>query len=316
MQTLLLAHPAFARHDTGFGHPERPARMEAIGRALAGPAFSDLRREEAPLREDVEAQIRLAHDPAYLDRLKALATDPAALPTHLNPDTVMSAGTWEAALRGVGAGLRAVDAVLDPGSGLRNAFCQVRPCGHHAEHDRAMGFCLFSNVAIAALYARKRHGLERIAVVDFDVHHGNGTQQIFWPDKNLFYGSTHQMPWFPGTGAVSERGVGNIHNAPLKAGDGGAAFRAALGENILPALHAFRPELILVSAGFDAHADDPLGRLRLEAADFAWATRVINDAAHTHCGGRVVSVLEGGYKLDSLAACTAVHVSGLIEGAQ
>ncbi|GJE57823.1 MULTISPECIES: histone deacetylase family protein [Methylobacterium] len=316
MQTLLLTHPAFARHDTGSAHPERPARMEAIDRALAVPAFAGLRREEAPLREDVEAQILLAHKPAYRDRLRALATDPAALPTHLNPDTVMSAGTWEAALRGVGAGLRAVDAVLDPDSGLRNAFCQVRPCGHHAEPDRAMGFCLFSNVAIAALYARRRHGLERVAVVDVDVHHGNGTQRIFWSDKNLFYGSTHQMPWFPGTGAVSERGVGNIHNAPLKAGDGSDAFREALGERIVPALHDFRPDLILVSAGFDAHADDPLGRLRLQAADFAWATNLINAVADRHCGGRVVSMLEGGYKLDTLAACAAVHVTGLMDGAK
>lgn len=315
MQTLLLTHPSFARHDTGVAHPERAGRMEVIDRALAGSDFSGLRREAAALREDVEAQILLAHSPAYLDRLKALAADPAALPTYLDPDTVMSVGTWDAVLRGVGAGLRAVDAVLDPGSGLRNAFCQMRPPGHHAERERAMGFCLFSNAAIAVLYARKRHGLERVAVVDFDVHHGNGTQDIFWSDKNLFYGSTHQMPWFPGTGAVSERGVGNIHNAPLKAGDDGAAFREAFAQRIMPALHDFGPDLILVSAGFDAHEDDPLGQLRLQEADFAWVTSIINEAAHRHCGGRVVSMLEGGYKLDSLAACAALHVRGLMDAA-
>lgn len=315
MQTLLLAHPAFAKHETGSAHPERPARVQAIDRMLAGPDFGRLQREEAPLRADVEARVLLAHSPAHLRRIKALAGDPSALPTHLNPDTVMSAGTWEAALRAVGAGLRAVDAVLDPGAGVRNAFCQVRPPGHHAEHERVMGFCLFSNAAIAALHARERHGLARVAVVDFDVHHGNGTQEIFWSDKNLFYGSTHQMPWFPGTGAVSERGVGNIVNAPLRAGDGGEIFREAWSQRILPALHAFRPELMLISAGFDAHADDPLGRLRLQEADFEWATMMLVEAADRHCEGRIVSMLEGGYKLDATARSAAVHVKALMEGA-
>ena len=290
--------------------------MRALDEAFAAPDFARLKRAEAPLREDVEEAILLAHSRAHLDRIKTLAADPAALPTSLNPDTVMSAGSYEAVLRGVGAGLAAVDAVLDEASDVRNAFCQSRPPGHHAEHGRAMGFCFFSNAAIAALYARKRHGLERIAVVDFDVHHGNGTQDIFWSDKALFYGSTHQMPWFPGTGAASERGVGNIRNAPLKAGDGGAAFREAWSQVVMAGLDAFRPNLILVSAGFDAHADDPLGRLRLEDEDFAWATTTIVEAAHRHCGGRIVSILEGGYKLDTLASSATAHLRGLMEGAR
>jgi acetoin utilization deacetylase AcuC-like enzyme len=316
MQTLLLTHPSFVLHDTGSGHPERPARMEAIDRALADPVFAGLRREEAPLREDGEEQILLAHPAEYLERIKSIAANPAALPAHLDPDTVMSPGTYEAASRAVGAGLRGVDAVLDPDSGIRNVFCQVRPCGHHAEPRRAMGFCLFSSAAIAALYAKKRYGLERVAVVDFDVHHGNGTQRVFWEDESLFFGSTHQMPWFPGTGAVSEQGVGNIHNAPLRAGDDGEDFREAFGQAILPALDAFQPDLIVISAGFDAHADDPLGHLELQEADFAWATDVLNEAAHKHCQGRVVSMLEGGYNLDALGRSAAVHVQSLMQSAR
>ncbi|KAB1070201.1 histone deacetylase family protein [Methylobacterium planeticum] len=319
MPTLLLTHPAFLRHEPGGAHPERPARMRAIDEALAGPEFAGLQREAAPLREDAEARILLAHSARHLDRVRAArdaaSARDAAQPQRLDPDTVMSAGSWEAALRGVGAGLRAVDAVMDRGSGLANAFCQVRPPGHHAEHDRAMGFCLFSNVAIAAHYARAKHGAERVAVVDFDVHHGNGTQEIFWADRDLFYGSTHQMPWFPGTGAVSEQGVGNIWNAPLRAGDGGEVFREAVRSRILPALDAFRPDLILVSAGFDAHADDPLGRLRLGAADFTWVTDALVEAARRHCGGRLVSMLEGGYLLPALAQSAAAHVRALSQGA-
>ena len=312
MPTLLVTHPAFLRHEPGAAHPERPARMRAIDEALGAPDFAGLRREDAPLRPDAEAQIRLAHSAAHLDWVRA-ARDSAALPLRLDPDTVMSAGSWEAALRGVGAGLRAVDAVMESGSGIANAFCQVRPPGHHAERDRAMGFCLFTNVAIAALYARARHGAERVAVVDFDVHHGNGTQDIVWSDKALFYGSTHQMPWFPGTGAVAEQGVGNVWNVPLRAGDGGDAFREAVSSRILPALDAFRPDLILVSAGFDAHADDPLGRLRLEEADFTWVTERLVAAAQRHCGGRLVSMLEGGYLLPALARSAAAHVRALMQ---
>jgi acetoin utilization deacetylase AcuC-like enzyme len=189
----------------------------------------------------------------------------------------------------------------------------VRPPGHHAEADRAMGFCLFSNAAIAGLYARAKHGAERIAIVDFDVHHGNGTQDIFWSDKNLFYGSTHEMPLFPGTGAMAERGVGNIHNAPLRAGDSGERFREAVESRILPALHDFGPDILIVSAGFDAHQADPLANLRLVEADYLWATEKLADTAKRHCNGRMVSMLEGGYDLTALARSVAVHVKALMD---
>lgn len=313
MTTLLITHPCFLLHDTGFANPERPARMRAIDSALADPAFAALRREEAPLRSDAETQILRAHSPAQLSHIRTVAADRDHLPAHLDPDTVVSAGTWEAALRAVGAGLRAVDAVMNPASGVANAFCQVRPPGHHAGRDRAMGFCFFNGVAIAALYARATHGAARIAVIDFDVHHGNGTQDAFWSDPDLFYGSTHQMPLFPGTGAISERGVGNIWNAPLRAGDGGAEFRDAIEGRILPALHEFAPDLILISAGFDAHLGDPLANLRLLEPDFAWVTETIMEAAHRHCRGRIVSMLEGGYELAALAQSTAAHVGSLMQ---
>ncbi|UMY18803.1 histone deacetylase family protein [Methylobacterium organophilum] len=313
--TLLVTHSTFARHETGLGNPERPSRMRAIDEALAGPDFTGLRREEAPLRDDAEAAILRAHARAHLDRVRAAAASASAGPVHLDADTVVSAGAWEAALRAVGAGLRAVDAVLDRGSGVANAFCQVRPPGHHAERERAMGFCLFNATAIAALHAKATHGAERVAVVDFDVHHGNGTQAIFWSTPNLFYGSTHRMPWFPGTGAASETGVGNVWNAPLAEGDGSKTFRAAWTGRILPALDAFRPDLVLVSAGFDAHEGDPLGGLQLGEDDFAWVTSQIAEVAHRRCGGRIVSMLEGGYVLDALARSTAAHVRALAASA-
>ena len=316
MQTLLLTHPAFLRHETGPLHPERPARMRVIDAVLAEPAFAALRREEAPLRDDVEAAILLVHSLAYLEHVRAVSANRDHLPVRIDPNTVVSEGTWMAALLGVSTALHAVDAVMDPASGIANAFCQVRPPGHHAERDRAMGFCLFSNAAIAGLYARARHGAWRVAVVDFDVHHGNGTQTAFWADAGMFYGSTHQMPLFPGTGAISERGAGNIWNAPLRAGDDEAAFRAAFEGRILPALESFGPDLILVSAGFDAHRDDPLADLRLLEPDFAWATDQIVSVARRHCAGRVVSLLEGGYQLDALARSTAAHVEALMRGAR
>ena len=311
MATLLITHPCFADHDTGPGHPERPDRMRAIDKILAHDVFKDLVREEAPLRDDVEEAIKLAHPAAYLEKIRAVAARPLDHPIHIDPDTVVSAGSWEAALRAVGAGLHAVDTVIS--GRAANAFCQVRPPGHHAEADRAMGFCLFSNAAIAGLYARSRHGAERVAVVDFDVHHGNGTQAIFWPDKDLFYGSTHEMPLFPGTGALSERGVGNIWNAPLRAGDAGERFREAFESRILPALHDFGPDILLVSAGFDAHQADPLANLALVEADFMWATERLADMAKRHCQGRIVSLLEGGYDLNALARSVAVHVKTLMD---
>ncbi|WP_072386011.1 histone deacetylase family protein [Hyphomicrobium sp. CS1BSMeth3] len=313
MTTLLLTHPVFLEHDTGPGHPERPDRMRAIDKVLAHDIFQTLKREEAPLRDDVEEWIALAHPQSYIDAIKQLRPAPGEGPVHLDGDTLLSSGSWEAALRAVGAGLHAVDAVLDKSSGVANAFCQVRPCGHHAETARAMGFCIFNNIAIAGMYARRKHGAERIAVVDFDVHHGNGTQDIFWSDKDLFFASTHQMPLYPGTGALAETGVGNIFNAPLRPGDGGEPFREAMESRILPALRNFGPDLVLISAGFDAHRDDPLANLQLVESDFAWATGALAEVARRQAGGRLVSMLEGGYNLTGLARSVAVHVKGLMD---
>jgi acetoin utilization deacetylase AcuC-like enzyme len=316
MRTLLVTHPCFVEHDTGPGHPERPDRMRAIDKVLAHEMFSDLQREEAPLRDDVEEQITLAHPRAYLEWIKSVRPKPGDELFRLDPDTVMSPTSWEPALRAVGAGLMAVDRVFDPASGIRNAFAQVRPCGHHAERERPMGFCIFSNVAIAGLYARAKYGAERIAVVDFDVHHGNGTQDVFWSDRNLFFGSTHQMPLYPGTGALNETGVGNIWNAPLRPGDGGDRFKEAFESRILPSLDNFAPDLVLISAGFDAHRDDPLANLQLTEPDFGWATAKIAEAAHKHAQGRLVSMLEGGYNLAALARSVAVHVNVLMDAAR
>ena len=313
MSTLLIHHTAFIGHDTGPGHPERPDRMRAITKALERKEFSFLLREEAPLRDDVEEMIALAHPRAYIEAIKD-ARPGDGEPVYIDGDTLMSAGTWEAALRAVSAGLRAVDAVMEDREkgGVDNVFVQARPPGHHAETNRAMGFCLFNNIAIAGLYARKRHGAERVAVVDFDVHHGNGTQDIFWAHKDLFFASTHQMPLYPGTGALNETGVGNIWNAPLRPGDGGERFRAAFESRILPALHDFGPDLILISAGFDAHEADPLANLRLTEPDFAWATEQLMKQARRHTNGRIVSMLEGGYDLNALARSVAAHVTALM----
>jgi acetoin utilization deacetylase AcuC-like enzyme len=311
MTTLLITHPCFLEHDTGPGHPERPDRMRAINKALAHDIFAPLKREEAPLRDDVENWIALAHPKAYIDAIKELRPARGEEPVRLDPDTVLSAGSWEAALRAVGSGLLAVDEVVE--RRVHNAFAQVRPCGHHAETARAMGFCIFNNVAIAAMYARAKHGCERVAVVDFDVHHGNGTQDIFWSEKDLFLASTHQMPLYPGTGAPGETGVGNIWNAPLRPGDGGDPFREAFESRILPALRNFGPDLIVISAGFDAHRDDPLANLQLVEPDFAWATQKLAEVADRHAGGRLVSMLEGGYDLTALARSVAVHVKGLMD---
>jgi acetoin utilization deacetylase AcuC-like enzyme len=315
MTTLLITHPSFVEHDTGPGHPERPDRMRAIDKVLSHEFFNELKREEAPLRDDVEEQIALAHPRDYIDWVKSVRPEPGHEPVRLDPDTVLSATSWEPALRAVGAGLMAVDRVFDPTSGTKNAFAQVRPCGHHAEHERAMGFCIFSNIAIAGLYARAKYGAERIAIVDFDVHHGNGTQDIFWSDKDLYFASTHQMPLYPGTGALGETGVGNIWNAPLRPGDGGETFREAFETRILPSLRNFSPDIVLISAGFDAHKDDPLANLRLVEEDFAWATGKIAEMADKHAQGRLVSMLEGGYNLTALARSVAVHVRVLMDAA-
>ena len=306
MTTLLLTHPDCLLHDTGYGHPENADRLRAINDALASPSFNELKREEAPLAD--LADIERVHPKAYVEMVRA--SIPKRDHKFLDADTVVSPGSWNAALRAVGAALHAVDQVV--AGKADNAFCAVRPPGHHAEPSRAMGFCLFSTVAIAAEHARAKHGANRVAVIDFDVHHGNGTQAAFWTDKDLFYGSTHQMPLFPGTGALSETGVGNIFNAPLKPGDDGVKFREAFETRILPALDAFAPDLILVSAGFDAHLKDPLAQLRLVEADFAWVTEQLLKAAARHSRGRLVSSLEGGYDLDALAKSTATHVETLM----
>jgi acetoin utilization deacetylase AcuC-like enzyme len=310
MSVLLLTHPSGHTHDTGRGHPERIARIVAVEAALAHADFASLIREQAPAA--TEAQLRLAHPQSHIDRI--LGTRPqAGARVHLDPDTVMSAGSAEAALHGAGGAIAAVDAVLS--GRVTRAFVATRPPGHHAEPDRPMGFCLFSNAAIAALHARTAHGLTRVAVVDFDVHHGNGTQAIAWDDADFFFASSHQFPFYPGTGAASETGAhGQIVNAPLAAGAGRAAFEAAWMGHILPALDAFRPEIIIISGGFDAHRNDPLAGLMLEAEDFAWVTDAILDVAARHTDGRVVSLLEGGYDLDALAASSAAHVKRLLAG--
>ncbi|MGL4395156.1 MAG: histone deacetylase family protein [Hyphomicrobium sp.] len=311
MSTVLISHPNFLAHDTGAYHPERADRLRAIDKVLSHDFYKALERREAPLRADAEEAIGRAHPGTYFSTLKAIAPAEGQPSRHVDGDTVMSPGSWDAALRAVGAGLDAVDLVF--AKTAQNVFCEVRPPGHHAESTRAMGFCLFNNAAIAAHYARARHGAERVAVIDFDVHHGNGTQEIFWSDKDLFYGSTHQMPLFPGTGELSETGVGNIFNAPLREGDAREKFEAAFRERILDPLHNFAPDLVIFSAGFDAHQDDPLGGLRLVEADFLWATEAVCELARRHCGGRVVSMLEGGYDLTGLARSVAVHVKTLME---
>ena len=308
MSTFVFSHPSSLAHETPNGHPERIDRIRVVHKVIASPLFKTLVHREAPL--GTEAQILLAHTDEHYRHI--LSAAPESGFEYLEPSTVMSAGSLPAALRAVGGACAAVDCVVK--GEANNAFLAMRPPGHHAETNRAMGFCLFNHAAIAALHARKAHGLKRVAVVDFDVHHGNGTQDIFWSDRDLFYGSTHQMPLYPGTGAASETGVGNIFNAPLKAGDGRAEFQTAMENVILPALNLFEPELIIISAGFDAHIRDPLGSLELVEEDFAWATLQLMDMADQHCGGKIVSVLEGGYDLQGLAGGVGVHLQTLMHG--
>jgi acetoin utilization deacetylase AcuC-like enzyme len=300
----LLTHPACLAHDPGFGHPECAARLVAVLKALDAPAFAALDRREAPLA--TAAQLARVHHPDYVAAL--LAADPAlGGQLTLDPDTHLSHGSIEAAQRAAGGAIAAVDAIMD--GSARHAFVATRPPGHHAEADRAMGFCLFNNVAVAALHARDRWGLRRIAVLDFDVHHGNGTQHSFAPDADLFYASSHQWPCFPGTGRLTDRGVAhNIVNRPLPPGSGSPAFRAAW-DSILADLAQFAPQLVICSAGFDAHHADPLASLELTEADFAWAAHRLAAAS----GGRLASVLEGGYDLAALAASVAAYVGALLE---
>jgi acetoin utilization deacetylase AcuC-like enzyme len=309
MATLLISHPACLEHLMPSGHPERPDRLRAVERALEAEKFQTLLRVPAP-RAPL-ATIALCHPMDYITEIRDAS--PREGMVRLDADTVMSPGTFEAALRAAGGAVHAVDEVLSKKAA--NAFVATRPPGHHAETARPMGFCLFDNAAVAARHAQQHHGIARAAIVDFDVHHGNGSQEIFWADKSVMYCSTHQMPLFPGTGAVIESGEHDtIVNAPLHPGDGSEAFRAAFQDRILPRLHDFRPEFIIISAGFDAHIRDPLANINLHEDDFAWATRAIMDVADQYAEGRIVSLLEGGYDLEGLSKSVAAHVMTLMQG--
>jgi acetoin utilization deacetylase AcuC-like enzyme len=309
MTTLLLTHPACLDHLTPEGHPERPDRLRAINQVLAEERFNALVRKDAP-EGNLDA-VLLCHNEHYVTELRHVA--PKNGMVYIDGDTSMSPGTWEAVMRGVGGAVTATDAVMS--GAHHNAFVAVRPPGHHAEKATPMGFCFFDNAAIAARHAQRKHGIARAAVIDFDVHHGNGTQDIFWADKSVMYCSTHQMPLFPGTGARGERGEHDtIVNAPLKPEDGSEQFRSAFENVILPQLTKFSPELVIISAGFDAHHRDPLASINLRAEDFGWVTRKLMDLADSTAGGRVVSVLEGGYDLQGLKESVAAHVTALMGG--
>jgi len=310
MSTLLLSHSACLQHLMPAGHPERPDRLRAIERALEDEKFQTLAREQAPLAP-LEI-VALCHPMDYVEAIRNASPEEGSM-VRLDADTSMSSGSYEAALRAVGGGMRAVDEVMT--GKVANAFVAVRPPGHHAETARPMGFCLFNNAAITARYAQKKHGAERVAIVDFDVHHGNGSQEIFWSDKTVMYCSTHEMPLYPGTGAVSERGEFNtIVNAPLSAGDGGDVFREAFDVVILPRLREFKPDILIISAGFDAHTRDPLANLNLVEADYSWVTKKLMEIADASARGRVVSLLEGGYDLQGLSRSVAAHVTALMRG--
>ena len=309
MTTLLVTHPACLDHLTPAGHPERPDRLRAIAQELDDERFRLLVREQAEAA--TLDTIALCHPPEFIAAIRNAI--PAQGLVRIDADTTMSPGTFEALSRAIGAATMAADKVM--GGSVDNAFCAIRPPGHHAETARAMGFCMFNTVAIAARHVQKRHGVERVAIVDFDVHHGNGTQEIFWSDPTVMYCSTHQMPLFPGTGAPSERGLHNtIVNGPLRAGDGGERFREVFESLILPRAAAFRPDFLMISAGFDAHVRDPLANLNLVEADFAWATTRLMEVADATASGRIVSVLEGGYDLQGLSRSVGAHVMTLMHG--
>ncbi len=299
----IYTHPACLAHDTGPLHAERPDRLIAVTTALRD-ALPDLEWRDAPRAS--RGQLLRVHAESLLATV--LETHPPAR-VMLDPDTVLSPDSAEAALRAAGAAVVAVDDVLR-GDAVR-VFCAVRPPGHHATSDTAMGFCLFNNIAVAVAQALSKHGLERVAIADFDVHHGNGSQAIFESDARVQFLSSHQLPLYPDTGRASEHGVGNILNVPLSPGAGSTAFRAAWDGQLLPALEAFRPQLLLVSAGFDAHWRDPLAQLQLDADDYAWLTRELVTIAERHAQGRVVSSLEGGYDLQALRECSVAHVRAL-----
>ncbi|MFT6556895.1 histone deacetylase family protein [Sneathiella sp.] len=308
MATHLFTHRDCLFHDAGPGHPEKADRLRMVLNRLEGEAFSGLVEHNASKAS--RKILELAHTDKYLDSIDASV--PKSGIVQLDPDTFMSPGSKDAALRAVGAVCDAVDLVLTEKK--TNAFCAIRPPGHHAEPDVAMGFCLYSNVAIGALYAREKFGLQKIAVVDFDVHHGNGTQAVFESEENLLYISTHQeAPFYPGTGHASEKGKGNILNIPLPSGAGSGEFKKAMTEQVFPALKAFGPELIFISAGFDAHVKDERANMNLTEADYDWVSKHLVEIAAQCCDGRLISVLEGGYDLVALADCAEIHVKALLE---
>ena len=308
MTTLVFHHPVYAEHQTGHGHPERSARIRAVEQALRAPEFNSLDWSEPP-QADFD-QLALVHNPRYVEQILQAIPDETEQLQALDGDTIVSMRSGEAALRATGAVCAAIDAVIDQQASA--AFCAVRPPGHHAEPAIAMGFCLFNSIAVGAFHARKQYGLERVAVVDFDVHHGNGTQAAFWSERNNLFISSHQSPLYPGTGSRSERGEhDNIVNIPLRPGSGSAEIRAAWQDEMEPALRAFRPELVLISAGFDAHFADPLASLQFTEEDYAWLTERLLDVAADCCEGRLVSALEGGYDLSALADSVSAHVRTL-----
>jgi acetoin utilization deacetylase AcuC-like enzyme len=308
MATLLITHLSCLQHDTGEFHPERPDRLRAVLKALSDGSFSALQRADAP--QATLEQLTRVHPRQLVETILGVQPPEGEL-VNVDADTVISAGTGEAVLRAAGAVVAAIDAVFE--GRAENAFAAVRPPGHHASATLPSGFCLFNNVVVGARHAQAKHGVRRVAIVDFDVHHGNGTQAIAETDPSLFYGSTHQYPFYPGTGSAREQGIdGNVVNVPLAAGSGGEEFRMAWADRILPALDRFAPELLIVSAGFDAHRRDPLAQLNLEVEDYAWLTRELLALSDRHCPGRLVSALEGGYDLQALAASTAAHVKVLM----
>jgi acetoin utilization deacetylase AcuC-like enzyme len=307
--TLLVSQPNFADHQIPPGHPERPERIEAVEEALARPRFDRLVRRSAPSGDLMLAE--LVHDSSYLQRLRNAR--PAEGMGQIDGDTFICPKSLDVVTAGLGGALDTLDAVLL--GQVDNAFCAIRPPGHHAERAAPMGFCLINTIAITAREAQRKYGAERIAIIDFDVHHGNGTQDIFADDPTVFYASTHQMPLFPGTGHPRETGAGNIVNVALESGTGGAEMRDAYLTRIIPAIIDFSPDLILLSAGFDAHERDPLAQLNWQAADYSWLTGKLMDVADRCCGNRIVSLLEGGYDLKGLAGGVSHHVAMLMDGA-